>query len=118
MDILCLGLNLEHTTFKTHFFHYQMKTYKQHLNVKKNVVTVALTNTRIISRVPQTRGCCSQGPHFDKTVFLKDVGILTESTGCLSCQCYCSSWGDKPKPLGFYGGYGYEFGQAVAAKSH
>jgi len=39
-----------------------------------------------------------------KTVFLKDVGILTESTGYLSCQCCCSPCGDKPKPLGFYGG--------------
>lgn len=89
--------------------------------------TVALTNSRLISRVQDPCPCCCccvQGPHHDKTIFLDEIGVLFEETratsgscvallaSCVTCTCICflcgGCCGDKPKSLGIKGGYGDE----------
>lgn len=46
--------------------------------------TIALTNTRIISRVQKPCSlfcCCTKGSHLDKTIFFKDICVLSAQTG-------------------------------------
>jgi hypothetical protein len=88
--------------------------------------TIVLTNNRVISRRKQANcGCCSEGSHIDKAIFLRDIEVISEAQettyascfilffACITCTwplllCSCSCCGDRPKTLEVKGGFGSE----------
>jgi hypothetical protein len=94
--------------------------------------SIALTNTRIISRHQEPNKCCCcccEAAHLDTTVFLTDIELMREAKQqtatdcgallvvCLTGTCLCflcalccgSCCGDRPKPLEVKGGFNSEY---------